>query len=126
MDDESSVSGNQAVNIGAIFISFCFLSLHGTSSVSGNDADTNNGGGIYSSGGDVDLFDSSSVSNNRAAEHGGGIFCSGGTLWMHGASSVRRNMAGESGGGIYNAGTVLVGAVAGGNVSDNVPDDIFP
>jgi hypothetical protein len=44
---------------------------------------------------------------------------------VNGNSTVTGNTTGGFGGGIFNRAGELVGAVAGGNVRDNTPDDIF-
>jgi hypothetical protein len=62
--------------------------------------------------------------------NGGGIYNdrSGGTVTMKDASTVTQNHAGPLGvgGGIFNNLGTLVGAVDGGNVFNNQPDNIFP
>ncbi len=76
------------------------------------------GGGILNRG-TLELRDVSVQSNH--ATSGGGILNIG-QLALNGSSSVRNNTATVSGGGILNTGTVA-GAVCGGNVYGNTPDD---
>ncbi len=82
------------------------------------------GGGILN-GGTVTL-NGSTVSNNTANGDGGGIV-NDGTVTMSWTSTVHDNTAiqGEGGGICNSSRGTLVGAVAGVNVYNNTPDDIF-
>ena len=87
-------------------------------------------GGIAISGEATVTLRDTSVANNRAPFGGGGI-CNHGTLAITGKSTVTGNAIDAEtsyhGGGIYNDGT-LQGAIPGpgGNVYNNIPDDIYP
>lgn len=102
------------------------MTLNNSSSISNNQT-SGRGGGIfndsYGSCCTVTLNDTSSITGNTAGGDGGGIM-NFATVTMAG-SSIHNNTASVEGGGIYNSGT-LIGAVAGGNVYSNNPDDIFP
>lgn len=87
--------------------------------VSGNMADE--GGGVHNDG-TLALIDST-VSKNLSSGNGGGVF-SRSRLVMDAPSRVEENEAGLAGGGIYNDGGTLDGAVEGGNVLNNTPDDL--
>jgi hypothetical protein len=102
------------------------LTLHGSSSVSGNTA--NFGGGIVSSG-TLTLNGSSSVISNRAHSDGGGVYAWG-TLTLNDSALVTGNTADVendgygTGGGIFvSCGGGLTGALEGGNVNDNYLGD---
>jgi predicted outer membrane repeat protein len=87
------------------------------------------GGGVFNYG-RFTLNDASTITGNAAARRGGGIDNLGegnpSLVTMNDASSISGNTAGRHGGGIYDdADATLVGAVAGGNVVSNTPDDIY-
>jgi hypothetical protein len=133
LNDSSSVWGNEvgqgAETLGGGgILNHGILTLRNLSSVKGNTTGTNGPGGGIANGGTLTMKGASSVRRNVANNaHGGGIYNDSGTVTMNGASSVRRNVAvNDIGGGIFNDSGSLIGAVAGGNVSDNVPDDIAP
>ncbi len=100
------------------------VTLNG-STVSNNTASIFGGGGITNVGGTVTL-NGSTVSNNTANGDGGGIV-NDGTVTMSWTSTVHDNTAiqGEGGGICNSSRGTLVGAVAGVNVYNNTPDDIF-
>jgi len=81
-----------------------------------------NGAGIYNQAGTVTLNDTS-VRKNTTSGVGGGIWNQAGTVTMQGSSSITGNTASASGGGVCNQAT-LIGAVDGGNVNSNTPDNI--
>ena len=132
--NNSSVTANSAVQGGGIHVN----ALGGVSTVTLNDSDVSGnlagggstirwGGGIANIGalGVVVLNGSSSVHDNFAGRFGGGIYNEG-TFTMNGSSSVTDNRAGEDGGGIYNdCGGTLNGVTGGGNVSGNIPNNVF-
>src|SRR5262245_3953204 len=104
----SSVSGNTAALCGGI-------DNTGILTLSDTDVRRNTsrygtlegqGGGICNTG-TLDLYGSSSVSENRAGHYGGGIYNTG-TLTMHGSSSVSDNRTRRLGGGVYNEGKVTM------------------
>jgi nitrous oxidase accessory protein NosD len=82
------------------------------------------GGGILN-GGTVTL-NGSTITGNTTSGDGGGIL-SRGTVIMSGTSTVHDNTAiqGEGGGICNSSSGTLVGAVAGANVYNNAPDNIF-
>jgi hypothetical protein len=93
------------------------------------------GGGIYNAGGvsgcpecgTLILNRSSTVSDNESGGPGGGIFNDLGTVTMNGGGKIIGNAAGGHGGGVFNiSGSRVAGAVAGRNVRNNTPDEIFP
>ncbi len=100
------------------------VTLNG-STVSNNTASIFGGGGITNVVGTVTL-NGSTVSNNTANGDGGGIV-NDGTVTMSWTSTVHDNTAiqGEGGGICNSSRGTLVGAVAGVNVYNNTPDDIF-
>jgi hypothetical protein len=70
---------------------------------------------------------SSRVNKNDASDTGGGISQLSGIFIMNGSAAVIGNTAGVDGGGIYNCcGATTSGAIAGGNVRNNSPNDIAP
>jgi predicted outer membrane repeat protein len=79
--------------------------------------------------GTVTLNDSSINGNTAIGENGGGVFDIEGTAFiLNGTSTVNDNVAGLNGGGIYvlkiSLGT-LVNCISGVNVAGNIPDNIF-
>lgn len=85
------------------------------------------GGGILNFAGTVTL-NGSTISGNTTGGDGGGINnTSTGTVTMSGTSTVHDNTAiqGEGGGICNSSPGTLVGAVAGVNVYNNTPDNIF-
>lgn len=97
------------------------VNLTGATKVNGNRAYA--GGGILNNGGTLNLGGKVQVDGNTATL-GGGIYNFESTVTMNGHAQVNGNTATSDGGGIYNNGGTLVGAVAGGNVKSNNPDDI--
>jgi len=123
------ITNGFAIRGGGGIINAGTVTLNG-STVTGNTASSLEdplvgGGGILNDGGAVTLNDSA-VSGNTSFVVGGGISNSVfGTVTMNGGSTVTGNTA-HFGGGIFNrCGSTLVGAVAGVNVFNNTPDDIF-
>jgi hypothetical protein len=102
------------------------LTLNDSARVRRNTAQ-DSGGGIFGIEGEVTLNDSSWVNLNTAQTHGGGIWIDGALLTMTGSARVTRNTAiSGSGGGIFRElAAPVVGAIPGGNVAMNVPDNIF-
>jgi predicted outer membrane repeat protein len=111
----STVSGNTAPQAGGGILSYGTVSLEnstvgGSAAGAGNTAGTV-GGGIYAQS--VSLLNST-VSGNSATSHGGGIYATGGTVNVK-LSTVSGNQAGGKGGGIYDSGIVsLDNAIIGG------------
>ena len=115
----SSPGGGIAIEGGTVTLNGC--------EVTGNQAGS--GGGIS-----VDLGTTLTLNDTRVADNfgtfGGGGIKNLGTVILHGSSTVTRNAmdpATGHGGGILNNGS-LQGAIpgTGGNVYDNIPDDIYP
>ena len=100
------------------------LTLNDSSTVTGNTADQE-GGGIRNDEGTVTLNDSSAITGNTAGDDGGGIW-NGGAVTLNDSSAITSNTAGNVGGGVYNAPGYGTLALAGGSVSGNTPDDIYP
>jgi len=135
MNGNSRVAGNTGDTGGGIQNSGtgrATLIMNGSSTVTGNTA-SGGGGGIFNNGGTVTLNDSSSITGNtNPGPFGGGIDnLGGGTVTLNNGSSITGNVAGTPGiitghgGGIYNdCGGTLNGAVSGGNVFGNSPDNI--
>jgi hypothetical protein len=154
MNGSSSVSGNSGSFGGGIYTFRTFV-MNGSASVNGNDAKFS-GGGIGVDGGRATLNKASSISGNTGSESGGGVYLvdSGtatlndtssvstntgitgggvlihdGVLSMNDLSTITGNIAKGSlgsGGGIYFFAGAVNGAVDGGNVSGNSPDNIVP
>jgi hypothetical protein len=134
MNDVSIIRGNVASGPGSgggiaqegLAPDFAQVTLNDSSTIVKNAAELS-GGGIDSYDSEVTLNDSSSIAGNTADNGpGGGIYAYLGAVVMTGTSSISVNMA-TSGGGIYSDGaTSLTGPVAGVNVVDNSPDDIYP
>jgi hypothetical protein len=74
----------------------------------------------------VTLNDSSSVSVNTANRDGGGVYNhnSGVPITLNGTSTITNNSAGTGyhGGGVYGT----TNGIAGVNIYDNTPDDVYP
>jgi len=130
MNGSSSVWGNTAVSNdgGGVYNTSEFI-MNDSSSIRDNSAVI--GGGVFSYG-RFTLNGSASISGNTAAGRGGGVYnffdSTPSTVTLNASSSITANEAGPGhhGGGIYSeAGATLVGAVDGGNVVSNVPDNIF-
>jgi hypothetical protein len=110
------------------------------STVTGNSTADGGGGGIANAGATVTLANDSTITGNTANDsdndgdtadgEGGGVF-NRSTLTLASGSTITGNTASggpNSGGGIYNDalfGGTLNNAVAGINVFNNNPDDIF-
>jgi hypothetical protein len=131
MIDSASVSSNTATegSGGGGITNLDRVTLFGSASVSGNSG-SEGAGGILNIAGKVTLNNKSSVDGNMTVHgNGGGIYNrSRGAVTMNGASTITGNVAGPlgAGGGIFNNLGTLVGAVDGGNVFNNTPDNIFP
>jgi fibronectin-binding autotransporter adhesin len=155
MNDTSSISQNRSVYAAGVNSSYGTVVMNDASVIWGNVALRSNGGGVYNGGnaftmndassivgnsavrgggvfnyGRFTLNDASTITGNAAARRGGGIDNLGegnpSLVTMNDASSISGNTAGRHGGGIYDdADATLVGAVAGGNVVSNTPDDIY-
>jgi hypothetical protein len=118
---DSTVTGNTALVDGGGGI--CNLNSYGSvtissSSVTGNTA-AQAGGGIYNIG--TLTISSSSVTGNTAAQAGGGIYNWNGTLTIS-SSSVTGNTAAQEGGGIFNNGDLTIDY---STVTGNSPDDVY-
>ena len=134
MNDASSLANNLAGDggLGETFggggiLNAGTLTMRHSASIKDNASTINSVGGGITNFSIVTMHGQSLVRGNRSGQDGGGIYNAEGTVTMLGGSSVRRNRAnGGDGGGIFNDSGTLVGAVAGANVFNNVPDDIAP
>ncbi len=73
-------------------------------------------------GSDIGVFDGISSFPNQSADLGGGIFMSGGTLNVYDSSTIRNNSATTNGGGIYASNGATINffdsaTIGGGNVN---------
>jgi hypothetical protein len=134
MNDSSSLANNLAGDGGTSetfggggILNGGTLTMRHSASIKNNASTINSVGGGITNFATVTMRGQSVVRGNTSGADGGGIFNAEGTFTMLGGSSVRRNTAdGGDGGGIFNDSGALVGAVAGSNVINNVPDDIAP
>jgi hypothetical protein len=134
MNDASSLANNVAGDggLGETFggggiLNTGTLTMRHSASIRNNASTINSVGGGITNFATVTMHGQSVVRGNTSGTDGGGIYNAEGTVTMLGGSTVRRNTAnGGDGGGIFNDLGTLVGAVAGSNVVDNVPDDIAP
>jgi hypothetical protein len=132
MNDASSLANNLAGDggLGETFggggiLNAGTLTMRHSASIRNNASTINSVGGGITNFETVTMRGRSLVRGNTSGQDGGGIYNAQGTVTMLGDSSVRRNTAnGGNGGGIFNDSGTLVGAVAGTNVVNNVPDDI--
>jgi hypothetical protein len=134
MNDRSSVWGNVTgddsggeTSGGGGIINGGTLVMRNHSTVRRNSVlPTSDGGGITNLGTLV-MRGAASVRGNAVTDADGGGISNFGSVTMNGSAYVTRNRAvNGTGGGIFNHAGTLVGAVAGGNVFDNIPDDIAP
>jgi hypothetical protein len=136
LNDSSSVWGNRAgedgcggcggSSGGGGIYNEGTLTMRNWASVRGNTTFSETRGGGIVNVGQIRMHGASSVRHNTATDANGGGILNGGTITMNGRSSVRWNTAlNGQGGGIFGSGT-LIGVVEGGNVSNNLPDDIAP
>src|SRR3954447_1556513 len=124
LNDSASVTDN--VGTQAAVVNVGTFTMNGSSSVSGNTTTNSWGGGIYNaSSANIAMNDSSSVTGNATVRSGGGIRTDG-VLTMNGSSSVTDNTADSDDNGVGGGGGIkvpcsgtLIGAVDGGNVTDN-------
>ena len=100
------------------------LTLNGSARVTLNAA--GDGGGVWTLSGTITMNKTSRVNKNDASGVGGGIYVGGSILTMNGSTTIIGNTAGTDGGGVFNDASSLNGAVAGGNVRNNDPNDIAP
>jgi len=92
MNDESSITGNEAYNCnggGVSLNKYSTLTMNDSSAISDNST-ANDGGGIFSNGGIVTLNDNASIENNLAYR-GCGIYSQDGTVNLNGSSSIKGN-----------------------------------
>ena len=94
-----TISGNLALNGGAIDSRGCYLTLTG-STISGNSA-LRCGGGVSFFGFDITLnVSDSTISGNSTVVRGGGLYVNQGNLTLLG-SSINNNLVRDDGGGIF-------------------------
>jgi predicted outer membrane repeat protein len=123
--DSSSIHDNRAARGGGgLYGVDSRMTLDATTSVHHNQAGSG-GGGIYVDfSARLTLNGSSSVHHNTATENGGGVFDNS-VLTMNDASSIDDNVAGMDGGGVFvGCFAESNGAVPGGNVQGNQPQDL--
>ncbi len=113
---KTSLGGGVSAQRGAV------TSLRGEASIDSNHAE--HGGGLYNDDG-ILLMDGESLFRGNRADRGGAVFNKSGLVALRHKSSITKNRAADRGGGILNRYGDLVGAVDGGSVHDNVPDNIF-
>ncbi|HEY7328126.1 MAG TPA: SdrD B-like domain-containing protein [Gemmataceae bacterium] len=119
------VQGNLAVRGGGIYTNGKLV-LGNTTTISGNNWASVNGGGMYVAGGTAAML-GGGVTNNTAEQSGGGIYVLSGQLMLKNGVQVSSNTAvgnggGGRGGGIYLLdGTVTMssGKVFGNRASDS-------
>jgi hypothetical protein len=134
LNDRSSVRGNVAgddsggeTSGGGGILNGGTLVMRNHSTVRGNTALPTSGGGGITNLGTLVMRGAASVRGNAVTDADGGGISNFGSVTMNGSAYVTRNRAvNGTGGGIFNHAGTLVGAVAGGNVFDNIPDDIAP
>ncbi|MEZ5165005.1 MAG: hypothetical protein R2695_00440 [Acidimicrobiales bacterium] len=126
LNGTSCLTGNSSNFGGGISNQGGHIILNDASCVSDNSA-AQDGGGIYNfSGGIIEMNDSSFISGNDAL-FGGGISNHGGQVVMTGGAFISNNSSMLPGGGVWNLGGTLSGVTVGdgGNVFDNVPDNLY-
>jgi hypothetical protein len=101
------------------------LTLNGSARVNLNSA--GDGAGVWNLSATMTMNQTSRVNKNDASGNGGGVYIAGCVFRMNGAATIAGNTAGNDGGGIFDGGVnTISGAVAGGNVRNNDPNDIGP
>jgi len=134
LNGSARLSGNTAEQEGGgISTGDGTLTLNDSARINDNTA-AQGGGIIIGEGSTVTLNDFAQVNRNTAnadqsepnAGFGGGINQISGSLTLNDSAQVRGNRASADGGGIYHGGGIMNGAIAGGNVYKNKPNDIAP
>ncbi|MDE6245607.1 MAG: right-handed parallel beta-helix repeat-containing protein [Treponemataceae bacterium] len=124
--EDCIVSGNSSFNGGGVALrSGVTLTMKGSKSkISGNFATSTSGkgGGVYFISGTF-IMEDGEISGNNATKYGGGVYVGGGEFIMNGGKIID-NTADESGGGVYkeSSGTFTKN---GGEISGNLPDDVY-
>ena len=98
------------------------------STISGNTAITDLGGGIYNHSGTMTVTDSTISGNTAGGAGGGGIYNHSGTMTVTDStiSGNKATSSGARGGGIYNYGTMTVtGSTISGNTSGGYGGGIY-
>jgi hypothetical protein len=114
----ATVSGGGITNLGGT------LTMNGSARVNLNDAPE--GAGVWNLSAFMTMNKTSRVNKNDASGDGGGVYIAGCVFTMNGAATITGNTAND-GGGIFDGGVnTISGAVAGGNVRNNNPNDIAP
>lgn len=125
---ESTDGRNMATeNGGGVYVQAGTFNMEGSSKVSFNIADNNEGtdrkgGGIYVAGGNVSIGTASasspSVCNNHGTSRGGGIYIAGGTVKLYG--SIKYNYSNNScGGAELEVGSGKLETYSGSLISNN-------
>ena len=109
-----TISGCQAQNGGAVYMTAGTFTLSGDGEISGNTA-TEDGGAVYMGGGVMNVS-GGIIKNNSSANDGGAIYMGGGELNIS-DGIISNNAATQNGGGAYvNDGNIYM---SGGEVSNN-------
>ena len=88
-------------------------------SITGNNAESGSGGGVYNISGCTFNMYGGSITGNSAKHQGGGVFnISGGTFNMYGGSITRNSAKNGSGGGVFNNNYAKFN-MYGGSITDN-------
>ncbi|MEH2173468.1 Calx-beta domain-containing protein [Nostoc sp.] len=111
-----TISGN---NVSRIFSASASLSIDGLK-ITGGNAGTNNGGGIYSTSSVI--LSNSIISNNTTNSNGGGIYSSSLSISN---STISGNTANTYGGGIYSSSLSISNSTISGNTANNNGGGIY-
>jgi CSLREA domain-containing protein len=115
----TAVTGNtSAENGGGLFVDGVLLVSGGQ--ISGNVANTSGGGVFYSGAAGAATLRNTTVDGNTAqSQLGGGVYAANGTLNLSGGAFLN-NRAGFEGGGVYSASASVINAVTfAANTADN-------
>ena len=115
-----SLTGNEALYGGGMYLLAAALTDDGTSSASSNSA--TDGGGFYSA--DACTIEAFIFSSNSASEHGGGGVLGDSSLTL--TDAILINNEATSGGGVYVYDGTLTSDASdwGGELDANTPDDV--
>ena len=114
----TTVTDNNAINGGGICVDGGNLTF--TNAVMTGNTASNDGGGFYTTGGEVEISGNSAlISANTATVNGGGMFI-GGDIELQGGV-IKQNQTGSAGGGVYvttGGDFTMTGGTIGGTTSD--------
>ncbi|MBH8572966.1 DUF4347 domain-containing protein [Nostocaceae cyanobacterium CENA369] len=111
-----TISGN---NASRVFNASASISIDGLT-ITGGNAGTNNGGGIYSTSSVI--LSNSIISNNTTNSSGGGIYSSSAVVSN---STISGNTANTYGGGIYSSSLSISNSTIFGNTANNNGGGIY-